>query len=118
MDQLPDDIRGFVAANIDSVSQLEAMLLLRGSPEKTWMASDVARTLYATETMVKTLLNELVDRRLLERNPVDFDPATPTVYCFAPRTADLDRLTGALAVLYRDRRATLISMIYARIDPS
>lgn len=35
-DLIPDDVREFVIRHIESVAQLEALLLLRANPDRAW----------------------------------------------------------------------------------
>jgi hypothetical protein len=42
---VPAEVRRFIAAEIESVGQLEVLLLLRGAPDKTWTADEVERAL-------------------------------------------------------------------------
>jgi hypothetical protein len=46
---IPDDLREFILGHIDSIAQLEALLLLRRNPGTTWNASSVAQRLYVSE---------------------------------------------------------------------
>jgi hypothetical protein len=39
---IPDDVREFILGHIDSIAQLEALLLLRRNPSTTWNAHSVA----------------------------------------------------------------------------
>ena len=44
---VPDDLRDFILRHIDSVAQLEALLLLRASPDEDWDVGKTAKRLYA-----------------------------------------------------------------------
>jgi hypothetical protein len=39
---IPDDLREFILGYIDSIAQLEALLLLRRNPSTSWNAGSVA----------------------------------------------------------------------------
>lgn len=43
MTGVPAEVRRFIAAEIESVGQLEVLLLLRGAADKNWTADEVAR---------------------------------------------------------------------------
>jgi hypothetical protein len=62
---IPDDIRAFLLENIDSIAQLEGLLLLRGNPDKKWSAEDVARRLYINQSDAEVFLTRLAVRQLL-----------------------------------------------------
>lgn len=46
---VPDDVRDLILRHIDSVAQLEALLLLRAQPANAWTAASTASRLYAPE---------------------------------------------------------------------
>ncbi|HVV64022.1 MAG TPA: hypothetical protein VHC42_01020 [Rhizomicrobium sp.] len=56
---IPDEVRSFVLERIDTVAQLEALLLLRKYPQTSWSAGDVARRLYVGETAAQEILAKL-----------------------------------------------------------
>lgn len=45
-DLIPDDVKAFLLRHIDSIAQLEALLLLRAHAELTWSADTLAKRLY------------------------------------------------------------------------
>jgi hypothetical protein len=59
------DIRDYITRHIDFVTQLEALLLLRGDPRETWDLPSVARRLYTTEQETSQVLVLLCNDRLL-----------------------------------------------------
>jgi hypothetical protein len=58
-DPVPDDIRDFIQKHIDSIAQLEALLLLRGSPEVGWDTAKAAARLYTSEQEASAVLERL-----------------------------------------------------------
>lgn len=58
-DLIPHDIREFILAHIDSVAQLEALLLLRSNPDTEWSTAEVAARLYITEAVADDVLIRL-----------------------------------------------------------
>ena len=62
------DIREFILANIDSIAQLEALLLLRNSPNELWDCAKAARRLYITERECHEALARLFAAGLLSRS--------------------------------------------------
>jgi hypothetical protein len=65
---IPADIKNFIARHIDSVIQLEALLLLRACPDETWTLSAMAKRLYVTEQEVAEVLVLLCHDGLLSVN--------------------------------------------------
>ena len=59
-DAVSAEVRQFLFECIDSVAQLEALLLLRESPRQGWDISELARRLYIDEAEAAGILNGLV----------------------------------------------------------
>ena len=64
-DPIPSDVRDFIFRYIDSVAQLEALLLLRSHPTETWDAAKIAERLYSGERETKESLSQLCQNGLL-----------------------------------------------------
>ena len=58
-DPIPGDVRDFIFRHVDSVVYLEALLLLRSSPNEGWTAARIARRLYAGEQEIVDVLARL-----------------------------------------------------------
>lgn len=63
---IPEDIRKFILDNIDSIAQMEGLLLLRANPDKKWSTEDVARRLYIKTTEAEVFMNRLAMRKLIQ----------------------------------------------------
>ena len=62
---IPPDVREFILAHIDSIAQLEALILLANQPDARWTISGVAAQLYIDESNAKPVLDQLCDAGLL-----------------------------------------------------
>lgn len=60
-----DDIADFIMRYIESVAQLEALLLLRSNPEVRWDVSALSRRLYIPDAQAAEVLKALVGNRLV-----------------------------------------------------
>ena len=108
--QLPEDVHRFVVEHINSVEQLETLLLLRGDTEKLWSVDEVSQALYTPAAAAQMRLSDLQTRGLFTQSDDQrwrYDAANP----------EFDRLVGLLAQLYRDRRVTIITLIYSKPHP-
>jgi hypothetical protein len=87
------DIRDFLQEQIDSVAELEALLLLRGHAGEVWSAQRLADRLYIDTPSAEEILTRLVRRGL-------FTEAAGT-FSYAPaddkHRAVIDRLADAYA---------------------
>jgi hypothetical protein len=103
---IPADIRDFVMRHIDSVTQLEALLLLRGNPGETWDLPTTAKRLYANEQEVAEVLALLCNDGLLS--------ASDGIYrydCATPQERDL---VDRLADIYSRQLISVTNMIHAK----
>lgn len=109
LNELPDDIRRFISMNIRSVAQLEVLLLLRADREREWSVDEVTRALYAAAGGMAEQLDDLLSKGLAY-----VTHAPEARYRYRPESgSELDALVGALADLYRERRVSVISLIYS-----
>lgn len=106
---LPDDVEALITACIESVEQIEILLLLRGGPHRPWSVDELSRQLRSSPHSVSLRVRPLVEHGL----------ATMTGklvrYAASPRD---DGAVAALAGIYRLRRTAIIDRIFAdRPDP-
>jgi hypothetical protein len=59
-DGIPAALRDFITQNIDTVAQLEALLLLRSNADQSWGVALLAKRLYVGEAEAAAILNHLV----------------------------------------------------------
>jgi hypothetical protein len=107
-DEFPADVGKYISEQVDSVAQLEVLLLLRSDPARVWTAEDVSGAL---KLAADHALGEL---RTLVRQGVAEPCGAPEGFCFAPQTNALRELLDAVAQAYDERRVTLITMIYSK----
>ncbi len=94
----------FLLQHIDSLEQLEVLLLLRRLG-KAASAPQVAAELRIQPDSTRGRLENLSSRGLLE---VDVGNSH---YRYAPRTPELDQAVSGLATAYAERRVTVINLI-------
>jgi hypothetical protein len=105
---LPDDLRRFIGEHFGSIVQLELLLLLAADAGKTWSADEAAKALYISSEAARGFLEGMCQHGLGQSST-----ESPSRYRFAPRAPDGERLTRELAEHYKDRRVTIINLIYA-----
>jgi hypothetical protein len=111
-DPLNDRVRQFLWGSIDSVMQLEALLLLHAHPQREWTAEEIAGELRSDPTGARQQLAPLITRGLLRLNS-PADPAAKLQYAVDHRS-DLHVRIGQVADAYTARRVTVITLIYSR----
>lgn len=60
-----DELRSFILKRIDSVAQIEALLLIRSDPRSQWNAARLAKRLYISEAEAAEALSRLCASELL-----------------------------------------------------
>jgi hypothetical protein len=102
---IPDDVRDFILRNIDSIAQLEALLLLHANKGETWDVARTASRLYATEEEITEVLTHLCAAELLSNKDglyrFDCDPA-------------MQGLVDRLAEVYRRQLIPVTNTIHAK----
>jgi len=105
---LPPDLDRFLARYIDTVEQLEVLLLLHQGRDEEWTAERAARALYSQPGSIARRLASLAAHGFLE--PTGAGPA----YRYAPRDKELAETVSQLARTYRERRVAVITAIASR----
>lgn len=104
-DPIPADLRAFIQRHIDSVAQLEALLLLRSTSGTNWDVATVAKRLYAAEPETADVLTQLCEDGFLA--------CMDGAYRYAGAT-DLDELVARLASAYARHLIAVTNMIHAK----
>jgi hypothetical protein len=103
---IPGDVRDFIIRYIDSVAQLEALLLLRGNPKEGWDVGKVAKRLYAAEQEIAEVLKRLHDDSLLS-----FEDG---LYRYKSTPSELQDQVDRLAWVYSRHLIPVTNMIHAK----
>jgi hypothetical protein len=86
-DPIPDDVRRFLMARRLTVPHVEAILLLRREPQRTWDDARLAARLYVAQGTAASVLTDLGSIGLLADAPggVRYDPADPATAALIDR---------------------------------
>jgi hypothetical protein len=107
--QLPAEVRQFIDTYINSVEQLEILLLVRSDQAVDWTACRVSDALRTNE---RSAANRLAD--LAARNILVAKGESPIVYRYAPTPDSLNNTISTLATLYVHFRFRIIEAIFAK----
>lgn len=109
--EITTDIERFIHDNINSVEQLEILLLLATPPQQEWSALEASKHLYRQVNSVREKLDELRDRGLLSvRQDV---PEAALLYSYTPNGRQ-DAIVQGLARAYQVRKDAVIRLIFNR----
>jgi predicted ArsR family transcriptional regulator len=106
---LPEHVQGFLMAHIDSIEQLEVLLLLQARKEREWTAAEVALELRITKDSAATRMEDLSAGGLLTSNG-----GRPERYRYSPIRSDDVRAIAALAMAYSKLRVSVITFIFSK----
>lgn len=106
-DQIPENIRQFIFACIDSVEQIEVLALLHDNPGKDWSNLALSQELRSTESSVEKRLRDLSDRRVIQ-------PITGTSFRYAPFSEEARHVVTELMGIYRLRPYRVMELIFSK----
>jgi hypothetical protein len=109
---IPQRVLQFLAENIDSVPQLEALLLIGEYPDRSWSAEQVATRIYVRVDRAESILAALHRRRLVDR-PENL----PDGYRFTT-AEDSRRLVAEVSDAYRSNVVVLTRFIHENASAS
>jgi hypothetical protein len=110
-DPIPQEVRRLLADRIDSIAQLEILLLLHRTAPEGWETERISSELRLQPAWVDEHLRTLREREFLVR-------AGPSAHRYHPASPELAKAVSSLAATYADRRVTVVSLIYSKpIDP-
>lgn len=107
--ELPADVEAFVDRNVDTVAQLEGLLLIRESAPATWSATQLAARLYVAPEDAQVVLMTLHRRQLLE--------STDDGFHYAP-AGELREQVDRLAAAYARQLIAITRLIHAKPSAS
>jgi hypothetical protein len=104
-DPVPDDVRDYILNHIDSIVQLEALMLLRAHSAERWDVAKMARRLYVSEPDVSDAVGRLVSDGVVhfEQNTFTYRPAP-----------DIQSLIDRVAATYRRHLIPLTNLIHTK----
>jgi hypothetical protein len=103
---VPEPVREFLLEHIDSVAQLEALLLLRQSAPQSWNPSQLAKRLYIDETEARTVLSGLVAGNLVVTDG--------TAFQFCPESDEQKSLIDAVTESYAHYLVPVTTIIHEK----
>lgn len=108
-EDIPKDIQQFLWRIVDSIMQLEVLLLLRTQPQRFWTSSDLARELRIDPAGAKQQIIPLVERGVIRAQTPDGNS-----FAYGALSPQDDAMIEAIARHYVERRVTVVTLIYSR----
>jgi predicted ArsR family transcriptional regulator len=108
-EHLESDVRDFLRRYVESIEQLEALLLLRSREARDWTAREAAGELGVSTASARASLEALARRGLLARAA-----GSPARYRYDPDLVGLDTVAQRVAQAYESRPMAVIEYLFSR----
>lgn len=102
---VPQELASFIQRNIDSIADLEALLILREQPGTPWGASAIAARLYISEEYAREVMERLRNRGLVR--------IAEEGYCYAAEPA-AEPVIARVAEYYATHLIAVTNFIHAK----
>ena len=109
-DLIPSEVQQFILKHIDSVAELEALLIMAGHARETWTVEGIARRLYIPEHDTAALLTHLHAQGLICQESVE-----PLRYRFKRESDALSGLVGQTSAIYARHLVPVTNLIHSKM---
>lgn len=108
-DIIPEPVRQFILENIDSIAQMEGLLLFRAQPHTPWDVATLSQRLYISAQEAQQLLLTLHARGFLvpEKDKTG-------CYCYRPITPELAHMVDQVSEAYRQYLVPVTYLIHSK----
>ena len=107
-DDLPPEVRLFLENAINSIEQLQVLLLLYIKPDRAWSISEIATELRSVDTSIEKRLNDIYQKQILEKYKDD-----EKLHKFLPASSTMRTLIENVAYQNQLRPYQVIDAIYS-----
>jgi hypothetical protein len=107
---VPEPARRLIIEAIDSVAELEALLLLRETPNQRWTVEAAGARLYVDRAVAEAALAALARRGFLDE--------TPEGFLYQPTSSELAEGVTTLAQAYSDSLIAVTHLIHSKPSSS
>ena len=108
-DLIPDDVRQFIVDKIDSVAELEALLLFNRNPETDWSRETLAQGLYISPEQTEPII-----RRLFALGFLAVKEENNLTYHYQPSSEHLADLVDRTAEIYSKYLVPVTHLIHSK----
>lgn len=105
---IPAHVLRFLEGNIDTVAQLETLLMMSEEPDRSWLIGDVASRNYITEQRASDTLNALQRRGLVS------SVESPPCFRYDPASDEVRAVVADLARCYQKNLSRITELIHAK----
>jgi hypothetical protein len=106
--EIPAAVLEFVAKRIDSVTQLEALLIMSAEEARLWSVDEIAARVYVAKPSAAAVLHALQTQRLIVADE------TGTLFRFSPASEDERQTIFQTATAYRVHLIPISTLIHKK----
>lgn len=106
---IPDEVEQFIFEKIDSVAEMEALLLLRSKPEASWSIASLAKRLYIDEEQTAKIVDHLCREGLLTISSNEHPG-----YRYEPTSLELQNSVDRVAEMYTKHLVPITTLIHSK----
>jgi hypothetical protein len=107
---VPSEVQRFVLDRIDSIAQLEAILMMRNAPDTWWPSSTLAERLYIADQTCRSELDVLCQNGLVVAREEDIGWS----YRYAPSNGELREFVDRLVYYYSHHLVPISNLIHGK----
>lgn len=105
---IPDDVRRFIQASIDSVAQLEALLIVHEYPHIEWTVEALSARLYISPEQTSGVMSRLSENRLVIKHNATAG------FRYQPESEDLRKMVDRVAEAYPKLLVPITRLIHSK----
>jgi hypothetical protein len=106
---IPDDVARFILERIDSVAEMEALLLLRTDPSQEWSIAELAKRLYISEQQTTAIVSSLCAHGIF----VAILSGAPR-YRYQPASKEMHAMVDRVAEMYSKHLVPVTNLIHSK----
>lgn len=107
---VPLEVQQFVLERIGSIAQLEALLIMRNSPDTWWPSSSMAERLYVSERVCRFELEALKTQELV----ISRQDEVGAWFRYSPSTGELREFVDRLVYYYAKHLVPISNLIHSK----
>jgi hypothetical protein len=107
---VPSEVQRFVLDRIDSIAQLEAILMMRNAPDTWWPSCTLAERLYIADQTCRSELDGLCQKGLVVAREEDIGWS----YRYAPSNGELREFVDRLVYYYSHHLVPISNLIHGK----
>lgn len=107
--RIPEEVQRFILTSIDSIAQLEALLLLRHHAHQKWTCAQIAERIYISEPQAAALLSRLVARGFIAAESTD-----PSQFSYQPKREEIAQCIDQLADMYAKYLVPVTNLVHQK----